>query len=251
MNPFKGKASDKSGGGGSARADAPPAGPRVGVLVAVIDLGTQKQTPYQGAPRPPAREVFLVWELTGCQRPDGSKHVVGQRFRLSFHKKAALRQMLESWRGAPYAPEADVDLSRAVGRIACLLVTHKPASDDRLYVELGAVTPLMEGVNAQPAGYGDEQGKPFFWFIGCGKPIPEYPWLPWCYGSQVKDLIQVSPEWESVVAGVRAAMTPASNGNGAPRPAPQQPQPQPVHTLAGPDPVAPLGPNSHYQEIPF
>jgi hypothetical protein len=194
MSALKGKATTSTGGGGMKGTDAPPAGNRVAVCIAVIDLGTQERGAYNGESLDPVRQVYIAWELSKCLK-SGSKepHVIGERYTLSFHKMAKLVKTLESWRGKDFAPEQDIDLTAILGKPCYINVIHKDAGEDKVYVVIKGVSPLGEDI-AKPAAY----HKPIFWEIGSPEPVPAHDWLPYCYGSTVADLVKASPEWKEL-----------------------------------------------------
>lgn len=203
MNPLMGKAGSAGGGGGFTKSDAPPAGNRLAVCAAVIDLGTHEQGAFQGAPRPPVRQLFIVWELPKCLKAGTNRnHLIAERYNLSFHEKASLRKMLESWRGQPYRDGSDIDVSKVAGRPCFLNIAHDEKGD-RVYPKIKAVAPLPDEVQAPALTVNG--GAPLVWFIGCDAPVPTDDWLPWCYGQKVADMIQDSPEWQALQGGARPA----------------------------------------------
>ncbi len=234
MNPWKGTVSSSSGGGGMAATDAPPQGTQVAVCIAVIDLGTHPQT-YMGEKKPDAREIYFVWELPNCLRPDGRTHVVGERYKVSFNKqKAALVKMMESWRGRPYPEGSDgmkpercvLDADGNPEPKSCFLaIEHKAGADGQVYVKVAAVTPVIAGFPVPR-----HTRQPFVWFIGCGQPIPEFPWLPACYGQSIPQRIRESAEYRAQPQAPAPQPAPRPRQAPAPQPAPrprQAPAPPP------------------------
>src|SRR5579859_1912968 len=132
-NPFTVKA--KAGGG----TEVPPAGNHPAVLVALIDLGTQRteynnQVSWQ-------RKVYLVWELTTEQvAGTTNNHVIGRDYTLTFSSKSLLRGLIEKWRGRGFAENEEFDLSKLLGQKCLLTVIHKTSGNDRLYAKIECIS---------------------------------------------------------------------------------------------------------------
>lgn len=193
MNPFKGRATSTGEGGGGEVPEIPAPDTYFGVLVAIIDLGTQ---PGSAKFPDPKRQCLLVWEIT----EDGVKNSRGQPFllrrwmTLSYHEKGSLRQMLETWRRKPYMDGEDIDIARYLGQPWTLEVSHSaPSEKGHVYAQVDKAGPVKKGTAVPPSTI-----KPVCWFIGGPDPIPEYPWLPRVYGKLAKELIEESPEWKAL-----------------------------------------------------
>lgn len=190
---FKGKAPKKSDGGDF---HVPPAGSHPAILVAMIDLGTQKES-YQGEERE-VRQVFLVWELTAEQMPGSTfNHVLGKVYTLSFHEKAGLRKLAEKWRGKAYNAEDEIDYGAMVGKPCLLTVEHKQSKDgERTYANLAGVSPVPKGLAVPPA-----KRPQTAWEIAGGSLERLPDWLPRIYGEPVADVVRRAPE----LSGARQA----------------------------------------------
>lgn len=167
--------------------DSAPPGNHPAVLVALVDLGTQKSD-YKGKISW-NRKVYMCWELVN-EKIDGTKavnHVIGRDFAVYFSPKAALRGFVEKWRGKAFAEGEDFDLGVLLGQACLLNVIHKP-SGDKMY-------PRVEGVSKVPKGMKVEkpQRTPFKWMIGEGK-YPDPDWIPYLYGQPLRDHIAQADE---------------------------------------------------------
>ena len=186
-NPFTGKATSASPGGGPGF-ELPRPGNHLAVLVALIDLGSHEEeyrTPGQAAKVRTARKVMLTWELVNEKIAGQARnHVVYKEYGLNFHKMGNLRKDLENWHGAPYAEEAEIDLTKILGKPCLVSVTHHVAASGKKYVKVTAVSALPDGMPLKQPTY-----KPFAWFVGCDDPIPTQEWLPYVIGEAVKDKI--------------------------------------------------------------
>jgi hypothetical protein len=184
--------------------DVPPAGNHPGVLVAIVDLGTQASD-FQGKQRS-VHEIFLCWELTDQNIPgtSGRHHLIGKRFSLTFTTRSGLRQLLEKWRGVAYKEGEEFDPQKVLGR-TCLVNVSNSTVEERTYAKFEGVSPLPRGLNC-PA----PQNKPLYWEIESGE-LAALDWLPWTYGEKITDLVAQSPEWKARV-GAKAA---AANGAAA------------------------------------
>lgn len=126
-----------------------PEGLHQGICVDVVDLGMLK-TDFGGK-----HLVRLIWQLPSLQKT-GERHTVSQRYTVSLHKKAKLRQHLEMWRGKSFTPEelTGFDLEKLLGANGQLQVTHNVADEGRVYANVQAVVPCMPGTPRMlPVGY--------------------------------------------------------------------------------------------------
>lgn len=169
--------------------EAPPAGMHPAVLVAIVDLGTHTETfrdkGDQSERVSDSRKLFFVWELVGVLK-SGSKepHLVGERFTLSLGKKAKLRQLIEAWRGRALGDGERFDPAVLLGKPCNLNLQEKPGG----YVNYANASPPMKG---------QQIGKPYwalFKYHIDGDPSTIPDWVPYCYGTDVRDLIRDSKE---------------------------------------------------------
>lgn len=107
------------------------------VCVQVIGLGTQEvggQFPGQ------KNQVRVAFEIDE-RRQDGLPFLVSRNYTLSFHPKAALRAMLESWRGKKFGEDDEFDLESILGK-HCLL---NLVQSDQGYINIDSVSGLPKG----------------------------------------------------------------------------------------------------------
>ena len=177
--------------------ETPPAGSHGAVLVAIIDLGTQRES-FQGGPERDQHQIYLVWELTGCKMT-GSEHthLIGRRYTFSLAEKAALRRLVKSWRGRDVSSGEDFDVLAMLGKKCLLSISHNE-SGDKVYANL-------EGVFAPEPGrqVPDPKRKPVARQVTSAEPVPD--WLPYIYGEPVLEVIKRAKE----------LLPAATNGSGA------------------------------------
>lgn len=177
----------KSGGGNF---EACPAGNHPAVLVAIIDLGTQKET-FNGEVKE-ARKGYFCWYIPENVTDDNKEYYVGREYTLSFHEKAGLRKLVESWRNKPFAENEEFDLKKLLGQ-ACLLNVVNESKKDKTYSKIAGVSSLPKGMQKPSATV----EAVFFDFDEDSKDnFPEEEWLPWSYGSKLIDIAKRSPEWQ-------------------------------------------------------
>lgn len=83
--------------------------------VAVISMGTQKESPFpDSTPRP---QLLITWEIDERQS-NGKRFTADQWVTASLHPMAKLTQMLESWRGKPLADGEEFNTAAILGKTA-------------------------------------------------------------------------------------------------------------------------------------
>jgi hypothetical protein len=179
--------------------ERPEAGPQAAVLVALIDLGTQRDD--FGDRQRQVRKVLLAFELAERRR-DGTAFVVARDYTLSLGRKAALRKMVEGWRGAALAEDEEVRLAEWLGKPCLLTLVEHTTSSDKIVVKVDGVGRLPKGMVALTPSR-----APLAWSIaGPRCALPELAWVPYLYGQPVGDVIKRSAEWRgeaATAAGVR------------------------------------------------
>lgn len=175
-----------SGGGNF---EACPAGNHPAVLVAIVDLGTQEET-FQGETKK-ARKGFFCWYIPEGVTDDEKPYYVGREYTLSFHEKAALRKLVESWRNKPFAENEEFDLQTLLGK-ACLLNVVNETKKDKTFSKIAGVSSLPKGMSKPEAPH----ATVFFDLdANTTDEFPEPEWMPWSYGSKLIDIAMRSPEW--------------------------------------------------------
>ena len=202
-SPFRDKASSNQA------FEVPPAGAHPAVLVALIDLGTHDRV-FQGQQQGEAPQLYLAWELTAepCAGTNRN-HVLGRQFTRSLNKKAKLRQFIESWSGRSLNDGEEFDYEKMLGKRCLLNVVHKQ-SGEYTNANVDSVGRIPKGMAVPP-----NKIEPYVWYFGCGKPLPEQPWLPLIYGKTVKQMIETAHESVHGAHLEPAGVASAGDGNGA------------------------------------
>lgn len=204
MSPWKQKATTAGGA-----TEIPKAGSHPAVLIGMIDLGTHEET-FEDKDKGTSktvdmRKVLFAWELTAepiSGHKDGRNHVLVRDYNAVFSQRAALRKMVEGWRGKSFIDDEDFDLQKLLGQKCMVTVKHGTSSKGNTFAKLDGIAPVPKGM-AVP----EPKIKPFAWAIGDGE-FPDPQWLPFLYGEAVRDKISRSKEIkngeEPVNAGVGA-----------------------------------------------
>jgi len=193
-------------------------------LFGLIDLGTQTST-WEGEEKT-AHKILLQFEITDAEnrRDDGTAHTLSRRFTASLHPKAALRKLLEAWRGRPFTPEElkAFDLKTLLG-VPCLVGIIHESKGDKTYANLSSIMRLPKGfapgIDTEPLIHFD---------------LSEPDWTVFAQlPSRLQDQIAASPEFARLSPPKSVTLPPAS------APAAQAPAPAP--TAPAPAPQAPAG----------
>ena len=112
---------------------------------AVIDLGVQYSEMWQKD----QHRILIIWETDEMMTTaDGEEKpkAISKEFVLSLHEKADLYKTLVSWRGRRFTDEElkGFDMKNVLGA-PCLLNIVENKKDDRVYSNIGGITPLMRG----------------------------------------------------------------------------------------------------------
>lgn len=169
-----------------------PAGTHHAICIRVIDLGTQESA-FNGRKQ---HRVRVVWELPDEIMKDGRPFSASKTYTWSMHKKAALRQHLEAWRGQPFA-EKDFgpdgfNIKNILGKCCTLNVSHDEKNGET-YAFVAAVGKAMKGhVQAPPL-------NPclYLWL----EPALFSTQIFETLGERLRDTIMRSPEFQSIVSG--------------------------------------------------
>ena len=116
----------------------------------MIEIGTIT-TEFNGETKK-AHKVAITWELPTelavFNKDKGEEpYVVTKTYTLSMHEKSTLRKDLESWRGKGYTDEEArrFDITKLLGVPCNLNVIHVPGKDNKTYVQVASISPLMKG----------------------------------------------------------------------------------------------------------
>ncbi len=210
------------------------------ILSGLIDLGTQTSA-WEGEEKT-AHKIQLAFEITDAEnrRDDGSAHILRRQFTASLHSKAALRKLLEGWRGRAFtAPELKAfDLKTLLG-LPCLVGINHEAKGDKIYANLSSVMRLPKnfapGIETEPLLHFDLSSPD--WSV--------FALLP----SRLADQIAKSPEYQrlNVPVVIPVELPPARQ----PAPAPvRQPAPAPARPAPQAAPARPPAPPAAKYEPP-
>jgi len=174
----------------------PPAGNHLARCYRVIDLGTQKSS-WQGVEKT-KRKVMIVWELHGedsegkpLTTADGRPLAVSRRFTPSLSPKAALREVLVSWRGRDFTLDElqGFHLKNILDKWCMLNVTHNVnESNGKIYANVKTVSsvPAMIRKAGMPDGVNE-----LVWFDIDEPDMQVFD----SFSDHLKATIQNSPEW--------------------------------------------------------
>jgi hypothetical protein len=192
---FRGKAKNMFGDGDDFP-KAPP-GSHPAALVAIVDLGMQKVKKFKSEDYEYVHKIFLCWELLGEAIPGtNDRFLIGRDYRLSYAQSAALRLMMEAWRGKDYADGEVIDVGAVLGRKCYLNVKHKKSKSS------GRDFPQIESVSQMPRKAAetapDPQHKPISFELG-EQDLYELPdWIGsyYHYGQSIREWVEGSKEWK-------------------------------------------------------
>lgn len=135
-----------------------PEGPVAARCTRIIDLGTQAGE-YQGKPKV-ARKVLFVWESSEVNGDDAGEYagkplLITNRYTLSLGDKAALRKVLEGWRGRKFTKEEldRFDIKAVLGKPCLITIVHNN-DGDKTYANISTLSQLPKQMTA-PAAVGE------------------------------------------------------------------------------------------------
>lgn len=112
----------------------------------LIDLGSQ-ETEWQGKKKQ-SHKILIQFEILGDERmSDDRPFLLSKRVTASLGEAAALRKMLESWRGKAFTADElrAFDLTKLLGSYALVNVVHAE-KNGRTYANLAGIMPLPKGM---------------------------------------------------------------------------------------------------------
>lgn len=180
-----------------------PEGQHVMVCARIVDLGTQPGSPMFPTPK---RKLMVGWELPEIMheytdadgKPRSAPLLHVERFTVSFHEKATLRQRLESWRGTPFTkkdfagPPDGFHLRKLIGIPALVQIVHKH-EDGKTFANMNAIMKPPKVLFDQFKNKLD--GQPIFFDLDSFEQA-EFDRL----SDRVKETIQRSPEYQRLFA---------------------------------------------------
>jgi hypothetical protein len=202
-DPWRMEASSKGGGEPFV---ACPAGNYPATIVGIFDIG-QQQEDYGGECKE-VRQLVIVVELSKKQ-PDGKPFVLGNRYTWSMNKKANFRGVVEGITGHTFADGEPFDPRSVLGLPVMVNVTNQTKGEGegaKTYHNIKSISQFPDGFpNPTPTK------AQVAWSVAEGTPFPTEPepWLPFIYGSSIKDLVETSREWRRRGGGANANATTA------------------------------------------
>ena len=184
------------------KSSAAPAGSHASRIVSIVDIGTHEIVSPDGNKQ--VRQIRITLELPNEKHAfkdgeDPKPYVVSQKFTLSFHPKANLRKMMDSWTGRKISDKevysGEWKLPDLLGTAGMVNVVHAEAKDGsgKVYANVAGYSPLPKGLDCPP------QVNPSSWFFMGNAPGPytvddmAIVALP----QFVKEMIMESPEWKA------------------------------------------------------
>lgn len=141
--------------GGGSDFDPVPEGSHPAVCDMLVDLGLQETTgKFAGKIQ---HKVYLRWQIPSLRlsyEKDGvaveGPMTIGSRFTVSLHEKAALRKLLQQWRGRAFTAEElkKFDVTSVVGKPCLISVSHTPRDGGGVYANVDTAMKLPTGMAA-------------------------------------------------------------------------------------------------------
>lgn len=134
-------------------------GMQLGVIIQIIDLGVQKQRPYQGQVKDPARMVRVTYELVNDLRDfDGEEKplIVSEEFKFSGDDRSTCYKRLNSM--DPGFKKSGGDWTKMVGHPVQIQIVHNQGKGDnagRTFANIASVSPLMKGMPAPESTFNE------------------------------------------------------------------------------------------------
>jgi hypothetical protein len=128
-----------------------PPGTHLAACYRVLDLGTQVDS-FDGKKK---HKVRVTWELVDEMMKNGQPFSVSKNYTWSMHKKSALRQHLEAWRGKPFVDKdfgpGGFNIKNILGA-SCLLTIAEDNSKTtgELFSFVSNVGKIMKGQATKP-----------------------------------------------------------------------------------------------------
>jgi len=139
--------------GGGSDFDPVPEGSHPAVCDMLVDLGLQETTgKFAGKVQ---HKIYLRWQIPSLRlsyEKDGvaieGPMTIGSRFTVSLHEKAALRKLLQQWRGRAFTADElkKFDVTSVVGKPCLISVSHTPRDGGGVYANVDTAIKLPAGV---------------------------------------------------------------------------------------------------------
>lgn len=137
----------------------PEEGMQLAVIIQVIDLGVQKQRPFQGQAKDPARMVRVTYELVNDLRDfDGEEKplIMSEEFKFSGDDRSTCYKRLNTI--DPGFKKSKGDWSLMVGHPVQIQIVHREGKGDnagRTFANIAGVSPLMKGMPAPESPFNE------------------------------------------------------------------------------------------------
>ena len=134
-----------------------PEGLHTAVCVDVVDLGVQQSQWGE------KHKVRVVWQIDATNAETGRRFNVMSHYTLSLHKKAKLRQHLETWRGKKFTEEQlqGFDLEKLLTANCQIQVSHNIKDDGEVWANVQAIVPApTQGTPLVPLDYVRVKDRP-------------------------------------------------------------------------------------------
>jgi len=152
--------------------DPVSAGTHRAICYAVVDLGHQQATNFDGQAEV-QHQVLLMFELSDERMDDGRPRGMSRKVKLSVHEKSTLRGILHALSGRKLsdAEALATNLADLVGKGCLLAVEHNKSPDgSRTYANIKTFSPLMKGMTT-----GDPENHETVYEIENGAPPSTLP----------------------------------------------------------------------------
>ena len=122
------------------------------ICTALVDIGNQYSEKFDKS----THKVVIQWEIPSevIDTDDGQKtRVQSETYTLSLNEKAALRKVLESWRGRQFTEEElkRFDLRNILGVPCLITIIHRDSPNGNTYANVSSVSKMPKGF-PNPAG---------------------------------------------------------------------------------------------------
>jgi hypothetical protein len=130
-----------------------PAGNHLALITTVADLGFQK-TSWNGETKY-FYKLGITYELAGKKTSEGKPFAVFDTVKVSLHEKSRLCNIVQAALGVTLE---ELDPKDLLGKPFLVQVVHRTDGQGRTWANIGAVTPLPDGMKAP------ETGTPLLYF---------------------------------------------------------------------------------------
>lgn len=179
----------------------PPAGSYNARIVSIIDLGTQMESGFNGAPPTQKKRIRWTVELVDTnevfipEKGQQPHHVSLKKFTKSLGGNTNnMRKLIETFLGREIAPGEDVNLASFLNSPCTVQVIHKADKQDasKIYANVNNVSLSMNPMSVAPL-----RNPPIFFDMDQPSCIQAYQLIN---SKSILEKIHASPEFKSLVA---------------------------------------------------